>query len=102
MAQEFAKKFYKSKAWKDCRKAYIASVHGLCERCLQRGKHIPGYILHHKILLTATNINDPETTLNHKHLYYVCKNCHESCHGNFTEPIREGLAFTENGDIIKI
>lgn len=36
MAKEFAKSFYKSKAWKRCRAMYAASVGGLCERCLTK------------------------------------------------------------------
>lgn len=102
MAKEFAKKFYASKAWKECRKAYIAKVNGMCERCLDIGRYTPGYILHHKILLTPTNIDNPNITLNHNLLYYVCKNCHEAFHGNFSEPTREGLKFTDDGDIAEI
>lgn len=75
MAQEWAKSFYKSKQWQRCRRSYIASVFGLCEIC---GK--PGYILHHKIVLTPDNITDPDVSLNHDNLIYVCKDCHEGEH----------------------
>jgi hypothetical protein len=102
MAKEFARAFYNSKVWKECRKAYIAGVNGLCERCLDGGKYTPGYILHHKTLLNANNITDPTITLNHDKLLYVCKDCHEACHGNFSEPLRDGLTFTDDGDIVEL
>ena len=46
MAQDYAKKFYRSKAWQQCRESYISKVHGLCERCQSKGKITPGYIVH--------------------------------------------------------
>ena len=75
MAKEWAKAFYKSKEWKECRAAYIQSVNGLCERCLKKGIVNPGYIVHHKIHLTPENINNSEITLNWDNLEYVCKEC---------------------------
>lgn len=75
MSQEWAKSFYKSKQWQQCRRSYIASVFGLCEIC---GK--PGFILHHKITLTPDNITDADVSLNHDNLIYVCKDCHEGEH----------------------
>ncbi len=60
VAKEFAKAFYNSKKWKQCRAAYIAHRQaidgGLCESCHEA----PGYIVHHKIELTPDNINDPD------------------------------------------
>ena len=40
MAKEFAKKFYKSKAWQRTREAYAASVGQLCEDCLDAGSGV--------------------------------------------------------------
>jgi hypothetical protein len=97
MAKEWAIKFYDSKSWKDCRKAYIAYVFGLCEECGRAG-----YILHHKIILTPTNINDPNITLNHNHLEYLCIGCHDTKHYRKIQGItKEGLAFDEYGDLVK-
>ena len=77
MAKEFAEKFYNSKAWKKCRAGYIAERRmvdgGLCEEC----KEQLGYIVHHKITLTASNINDPDISLNFNNLKYDCKRCHD-------------------------
>lgn len=78
--KEFAKKFYQSKQWQKCRKAYIAQREaidgGLCERCYNRY----GYIVHHKIWLTPHNIINPDIALNYKYLEYLCHQCHDDEH----------------------
>lgn len=78
--QEFAERFYKSKAWHDCRKSFIAKRLGLCEVCLAKGIYKPGEIVHHKIVLSPQNINQPEVTLNHENLMLVCRDCHADQH----------------------
>lgn len=82
MAQEYAKAFYKTSRWIKCRKSYIdnriMTDGGLCEECHNR----PGYIVHHKIHLTESNIQDPEVSLNHGNLEYVCKECHDGFEGH--------------------
>ena len=90
-----AKRFYKSKAWRDCRASYIASVFGLCERC---GK--PGDIVHHKQYIDSSNVHDPYITLNHDNLEYLCIQCHNTEHFRKHEPLRKGFAFDEDGDLI--
>ncbi len=104
MAQKFSKSFYNSKAWKECRKAYIQSVTGLCETCLEKGRIEPGKILHHKTMLTPQNINDPYITLNWDNLIYECQDCHnQEGHGKEKkELLREGLMFDANGDLVKL
>lgn len=76
MAKEFAQGFYKSKAWRQCRAAYIkrrrAVDGGLCETC----HAMPGYIVHHKIELTPDNINNPSIALGLNNLKYDCLVCH--------------------------
>lgn len=80
--QEWAKSFYKSRAWLKCRKTYISERvlidGGLCEEC---GKKL-GYIVHHKVMLTPENITDANITLNAKNLEYVCKDCHDKFEGH--------------------
>ena len=95
--KEWAKPFYKSKAWRDCRYAYFISKHGLCERC---GR--PGKIVHHKIYLTPENINDPYITLSFENLELLCSSCHSIEHNEKYSPVREGFGFDENGDLIEI
>ena len=80
--KEWAKSFYKSQAWIKCRNAYIRQRigidGGICEEC----KDNQGYIVHHKTMLTKENINDPEVSLNHDNLEFVCKECHDEFEGH--------------------
>ena len=78
--KEWAKAFYQSTAWKQCRAKYIKSVGGLCERCSKKGLIVAGYIVHHKCYLTPENINDPTVTLNWDNLEYLCLSCHNAEH----------------------
>ena len=78
--KEFAKRFYKSPAWKHTREAFFKSKGGLCERCYRKGLVTPGEIVHHKIELTPENINVPEITLNWDNLELLCRNCHALQH----------------------
>ena len=93
--KEWAKHFYRSKAWRDCRNAFFVYKHGLCERC-----GAPGKIVHHKIYLTPENINDPNVSLNWDHLELLCQDCHNKEHHG-TIPVAEGLRFDEKGNLVK-
>ncbi len=101
MAKEYAKKFYKSKAWKQCRESYISKIHGLCERCQLKGKITPGYIVHHKEYITPKNINNPMIALNHDNLEYVCLDCHNKEHIGYSEITRDDVEFDSEGNLIK-
>lgn len=99
MARKFAKKFYDSKAWKDCRKSFIAYRitidGGMCQHC----KDKLGYIVDHIIELTPENINNPNITLNHNNFQYLCLECHnKKTFGS--DVVREGLMFTAEGDLV--
>lgn len=98
MAKPWATAFYSSKAWERCRYAYISerilADGGYCEICHDE----PGYIVHHITELTPTNINDPNVSLNHSNLQFVCKKCHNQTHGVFCESEREYF-FDESGNI---
>lgn len=102
MAREFAKSFYKSKAWQKCRGAYIKhrkSIDGgLCESCHER----PGYIVHHKIELTPENINDPDIALGLRNLKYDCIECHnqENGRGDHEIPGLVRYVFGPDGEVI--
>lgn len=78
--KEFASGFYASEAWKKTRKAYAASVGGLCERCLAKGEIRAGEIVHHKTWLTPENVADPRVTLDWSNLQLVCRDCHAQIH----------------------
>jgi 5-methylcytosine-specific restriction enzyme A len=100
MAKEYAKAFYKSKAWISCRKSYIANRimidGGLCEICHDD----VGYIIHHKTELTPMNINNTDITLNHCNLQYVCHRCHDDIHYNKFHGTTQPVKFDCNGNII--
>ncbi len=95
VAKEWAKSFYKSKAWQDCREAYFVFRHGLCERC---GR--PGLIVHHRIYLTPQNINDPNITLSFENLELLCSSCHNNEHHS-TDVTAEGLCFDSEGNLVR-
>lgn len=97
MAKEWSKQFYNSKAWKRCRKSYIDRRimidGGMCEECHDD----LGFILHHKVLLTPDNIHNPEVSLNHDHLQWVCKMCHDRFEGHGVGNPRAGLLVVFDG-----
>ena len=94
--KEWAKPFYKSKAWRDCRDAYFISRHGLCERCNCKA----GTIVHHKIYLTPENINDPNITLSFENLELLCQDCHNDEHHGI-DAAADGLMFDEDGNLVR-
>lgn len=104
MAKEWAKAFYNSKRWLKCRDSYIADRiaidGGVCEECRQQ----QGYIVHHEITLTPDNINDPDISLSHQHMKYVCKGCHDKYegHGNGHKRAEPLCIFDESGQPISL
>lgn len=79
-APEAQRRFYRSKEWKHCREAYIASVGGLCERCETKGIIRPGKIVHHKEYISIENVTNPEVLLNPDNLELLCMDCHNAEH----------------------
>lgn len=98
MAQEFARKFYSSKAWQDCRNGYAAYRGHLCENCLRKGIYKPGEIVHHRIELTPLNIENPEISLSWDNLKLVCRECHAEEHRIDKIGIRYLIG--DNGEVI--
>lgn len=81
--KDYAKTFYKSKAWQDCRTAYAQSVGGLCEVCLSKGIYRAGEIVHHKRHIDINTINDPSVLLSWDNLQLVCRRCHADLHRGY-------------------
>lgn len=75
MAREFAKDFYSSNEWKQCRESYSKSKAYICERCGSVASEV-----HHIIPLSPDNINDPEITMNYDNLLCLCHRCHMKEH----------------------
>lgn len=80
--------FYKTKAWKDCRTAYLHTVGGLCEECMKRGIIRSADIVHHKIQLNDDNAHEPEIALSFENLEAVCIECHNALHYGKAKPKR--------------
>lgn len=91
MAQEFARQFYSSKAWQDCRNTYAKRARYLCEDCLAKGIYKPGVEVHHIEELTPLNIHRPEVTLNFDNLIFLCRECHKARHRDKERGRRYGL-----------
>lgn len=98
MAREFAKRFYSSKQWQDCRNEYSRMQGHLCEDCLKRGIYTPGIEVHHIEELTPMNIERPEVTLNFDNLVLLCRDCHKARHDARVQGRR--YFFGENGSVI--
>lgn len=81
MAKPFARQFYNSKAWKDCRNEYAKRRAHLCENCLKKGIYRPGEIVHHMIEIDPVTIEHPEIALNFDNLELLCRDCHAARHG---------------------
>lgn len=88
MAKDFAKSFYSSKRWQDCRNGYARSVGFLCENCLRRGIYKPGEIVHHRIEIDPITIHNPEVALNWNNLELLCRECHAEAHDYRTKDRR--------------
>lgn len=67
--------FYQSQEWKKCRRAFILSRYGLCERCGN-----PGTYVHHKDYINVSNVDDTNITLNWDNLELLCHDCHNQEH----------------------
>lgn len=104
MAREFSRKFYKSKAWKECREYIFKKYDGICCLCNK-----PGEEVHHKIFLRPSNIDDPEITLGEDNLILLCKDCHflqhEKTNPGFNNKrrrvVENGYFFNEYGDLVQ-
>ena len=71
---------------------------GLCEECQDKA----GYIVHHKTILTRENISDPDISLNHNNLEYVCKDCHDLFDGHGLNKTKPLCRFTPDGQPISL
>lgn len=80
--RDFAKKFYKSKAWQNVREFVIQRDKNLCVDCMKRGKVTPAEEVHHVIELTPDNIGDPSISLSADNLVSLCRECHKARHGS--------------------
>ena len=92
--KEWAKSFYKSKAWKKCRASFLASKFYICERCNEAA-----IIAHHIIYLTPENINNTSITLSWDNLEALCKDCHNKEHMS-KEVTSDECVFDVDGNLV--
>lgn len=97
MAQEWAKYFYASKTWEDCRLAFLQSKFFICERCGGAAT-----IAHHKTYLKQSNINNPDVSLNWDNLEALCHDCHNKEHIGKNSATREDVMFDEHGNLVPV
>jgi 5-methylcytosine-specific restriction protein A len=93
--QPWAEWFYKSKAWEECRLAFLTSKFWICERCGGAAS-----IAHHKIWLTPENIHEPSVTLGWDNLEALCQDCHNKEHHS-SPGTADGLRFDEDGNLVR-
>lgn len=96
MAKDYAKAFYASKAWKQCRAQVLRRDLYTCAECYGRAQEV-----HHRTELTPTNINDPMVSLNPDNLVSLCHDCHTKITKGATGDVVEGYEFDENGNVVK-
>ena len=77
---EAVERFYTTRAWRKARAAVLSEHGGLCQICMSKGLIEPAVHVHHKIPLTADNINDPRITLDSSNLMALCEECHAEQH----------------------
>lgn len=96
MAKDYAKKFYKSAAWRQCKDGYLKTQDYICERC-----NGPAKIVHHKRYIDSNSINDSTVTLAWDNLEALCQDCHTREH-LAGDNVREDVRFNSRGELIQV
>lgn len=79
-------KFYCSKAWRDLVHALKKDAGGKCNRCdyiAIKKEDFKNLIGHHKIILTESNVDNPNISLNPDNIEIICHDCHNKEHRRF-------------------
>ena len=101
--------FYKTKAWRATRDAYMRAdvvvegeicPSGCCEECFKKGIFTPAEIVHHKVWLNKGNMNDPAITLGWDNLERVCRPCHAAIH--YPDQYVPRVGFTPDGRVFRL
>lgn len=105
MARDFAKRFYRSRAWEEARELCMRLNHGFCARCLAKGRYVTAEIVHHKVHLSAENISNPVVSLAQENLEPLCRKCHAIEHPEIygdVEDREERMGFDEFGNTVNL
>jgi 5-methylcytosine-specific restriction endonuclease McrA len=95
MAKDWAKQFYNSKAWKECRKIVLRRDLYTCAHCYDKASEV-----HHVIELTPENINDPSIALNPDNLLSLCHRCHDKITKGYDGDIDGNYIFDDDGHVV--
>jgi len=98
--RDFAKKFYKSKAWQNVREYVIRRDKYLCVDCMKAGRHTPAEEVHHIVELTPENITDASISLNADNLVSLCRECHKARHGSHDYSAERRYRIDEKGRVV--
>jgi 5-methylcytosine-specific restriction protein A len=96
VAKEWAKAFYKSKAWQQARREALRRDHYTCCRCSARAGEV-----HHVKELTPENIGDTNISLNINNLESLCHECHTKETLGVDGDISGEYMFDEYGQVIQ-
>ncbi len=96
MAKEWARRFYNSKAWKECRRFILRRDMYTCAHCHARAEEV-----HHIIGLTPDNIRDASIALNPNNLISLCHDCHTKITHGDTGDLPEGFVFDDSGQVVR-
>lgn len=87
MAQDFSKKFYKSKPWRTFREIIINERGNKCQECGKVITESKFLQIHHIEELTPINIDDTSITLNPDNVIVVCQECHNKIHNRWSKGV---------------
>lgn len=93
MAKEWARKFYRSVAWRTLRAEVLHRDLYSCEECGGRATEV-----HHAIPLTPENIDDPTVALDPALLHSLCHDCHAAITLGRTD-CADGFFFDADGQL---
>lgn len=96
MAKVWAKAFYDSRIWKDCRRAVLRRDLFTCRDCNARASEV-----HHIIELTPDNISDPMIALNPDNLVSLCHACHDKITKGLTGDLPPEYLFNDKGEVVR-
>ena len=74
------KKFYNTAKWQKARELALMRDKYLCVMCYQQGNVIPAEVVHHKIHLNESNVDNPSIALNLDNLISLCSDHHAEVH----------------------
>ena len=95
MARDFAKQFYRSKAWRQARALALRRDMFTCRDCGGRATEV-----HHVRELSPDNIDNPEIALGLDNLMSLCTACHSARTAGACD-LGEDYAFDVDGQVVR-